>query len=69
MKILTKRNQKKLLDILMANQIIFNEINSLDGLARFEAYGKFCENNAEAIYLTGGINALNNSKECLYPDD
>lgn len=35
----------------MANQIILNNFDTLEGLDKFQAYSQFTENSAEAILL------------------
>jgi len=67
--ILTRKKQKKIVELLEVNQLILNQYNNLEGFDQITAFSKFTDNTAEAIFEIGGIKALNKARGFLFKND
>jgi len=66
---LSKKNRELLINIIMANQIILNAYNKLEGFDQIQAFSQFCENSANALFLLGGSKAVDEAKEYIFIND
>ena len=66
--IVFRKNKKKLFNILVANQIIFNNFDTLDGIEKFEAYSQFCDNTINALEIIGGIKSIAEAQKYIFGD-